>query len=82
MPLKVERKVVQRVLVGDVDGRQVEVRLEVLLVEDVVLADGDIEEVARRDALRIVVVVARVGAGNIDQARGELDWPGRQQARA
>ena len=33
-------EVIQRVLVGDVDGRQVEVRLVVLLVEDVVLAEG------------------------------------------
>ena len=46
-------KVIQGVLVGKVDGRQVEVHLVALLVEDVVFADGRVEEVTRRDALRV-----------------------------
>ena len=61
-------EVVERVLVGDVYRSQVEVSLEVLLVEDVVFADGDIEQAARRDALGIVVIIASVGRGNVDEA--------------
>ena len=53
------QEVIQRVLVGHVDRREVDVRLVVLLVEDVVLAQGHVEQAARRDARRVVVVVRR-----------------------
>ena len=78
-PAERGEEVVERVLIGDVDRGQIEVCLEVLLVEDVVLADGDVEQTAWRNALWIVVVVAGVGSGNVDQIRGELDWLGRRQ---
>jgi len=37
-----------------------------------IFAHGHVEQVARRDALRVVVVVALVGSRNIDEIRGEL----------
>ena len=58
-------EVVERVLVGDVDGRQVEIRLVLVRVEDVVLADRDVEQVARRNARRVVVVVLGAGSRNL-----------------
>ena len=60
------QKVIERVLVGDVDGGEVDVGLVALLVEDVVLAKRGIEEVARRNALRVLVVVLLVGTGNLN----------------
>ena len=40
-------EVVQRVLVGDVDGGKPQADLVLIAMEEVVLADGDVEEAAR-----------------------------------
>src|ERR1700722_1100807 len=63
-------EVVERVFVSDVDGGEVEVGLEALLVEEVVFADGDIEQVARGDARRVMVVVFGAGSRNLDELGG------------
>src|ERR1035441_174503 len=65
-------EVIERVLVGEVHGGQVEAPLVLVAVEQVVLAQRRIEDIPRRDALRIVVVVACVGRGNGDEAGSEL----------
>ena len=46
------KEVVQRILVGYIDRRQVEIELEAFLMQDILLADGNVEEVARRNARR------------------------------
>ena len=46
-------EVVERVLVGDVDGGEVEIDLVAVGVEEVVFAERDVEEIARRDAGRV-----------------------------
>src|ERR1039458_746639 len=66
------KKVIQRVLVGNIDGRNVQVRLEAAGVKEIVLADGSVEQVAGRDARRVLVVVAAAGRGNLHQIRGIL----------
>lgn len=66
------QEVIQCILVGHINGRQVEVRLEMLLVEDVLFANRRIEQVARRNALRVMIVVARSRSRDIDQVGCEL----------
>lgn len=66
------KEVVERVLVGDVDGGEVEVSFVVVGMEDVRLADGYVEETARGDSLRVLVVVASVGCGDVDEVGREL----------
>src|ERR1700722_12210525 len=61
------QEVVERVFVGDVDRGQVEVHLVMVSVEQVVLAYGRIEEVARLDARRVVIVVAGAGSWNLQK---------------
>ena len=65
-------EVIERVLVGEVHGGHVEAPLVLVAVEQVVLAQRRIEDIPRRDTLRIVVVVASAGRGNGDEAGGEL----------
>ncbi len=73
-------EVVERVLVGDVDGGQVQVHLVVLLVENVVLSERDIEQVARCDAGRIVVVVFSARSRNLNKFRGVSGRVARSKA--
>src|ERR1700722_8960114 len=62
-------EVIQSVLVRDVYGCKVEVDLVVLPMEDVVFADGGVEQVARSDAGRIMVVILPARCGNRHQVR-------------
>jgi len=50
-------EVVKGVLVGDVDGSQVEVHLVVVGVEQVLLANREVEQIAGCDTRRVFVVV-------------------------
>ena len=54
------KKVVQSVLVCDVDGRELKTHLVLVTAEDVVVSDGNIEKAPRRDAGWILVVVFRI----------------------
>ena len=65
-------EVVQRVLVGDVHGRQAQAPLVLVAVEEIVLADRRIEEAALLNARRILVVVLGARGGNRNQLRGQL----------
>ena len=60
-------KVIECILVGYVDRRQVKVQLVVFLVKDVLLSDGNIEQVARCDARRVLVIVFGSWRWNADQ---------------
>src|ERR1039458_1712985 len=66
------KEVVKSVLVGDVDGRQVEVHLVVIGATHVLLTNGKVEQVARCDARRVFVVVLGSRRGNADQGRRVL----------
>lgn len=65
-------EVVQGVLVGDIDGCQIEINLVALGVEEVVFAEGGVKQVPRRDAWRVLVVVFGSRRGNADQGRTVL----------
>src|SRR5271166_4207823 len=54
------KKVVQRVLVGDVDGRQLQADFVLVAMKHIVVSHGNVEETARRNAWRILVVVLRI----------------------
>jgi len=57
-------EVIQGILVRNIDRRQIEVHLVAIFVEEIILADGGVEEVAGRDARRVLVVVLRSRRGN------------------
>ena len=61
-------EVVERVLVGEVDGGEMKAPLLLVAVEEVVFADGSVEEATRGNPLRIGVVVALARRGDVDQA--------------
>jgi hypothetical protein len=56
-PAESRKEVIQRILVGNVNRRQIEIQLVAILTKDVLLADCNIEEVARRYARRVLVVI-------------------------
>ena len=49
---------------GQIDDRQAGAPLVLVAVEDVVVSHADVEQIARGDAGRVVVVVLRAGGGN------------------
>ena len=72
------KKIVERVLVRDVDDGQLRAHLVSLPVEQVVVSEGDVKETPRGDALWIVVIVLGIGTGHCGQVGPEL----RRQTRA
>src|SRR5216683_6745424 len=61
------KEVVQRVFVGDVYGCQAEAPFTFVAVEEIVLAERHIEEIALGNPRRVVVVVLRAGCGYRNQ---------------
>src|SRR5580704_7569190 len=59
------KKIVQGGFVGQVDDREAEAPLVAVTVEKIVVAHGEIEEVTRLNAWRILVVVLRAGRRNL-----------------
>ena len=62
-PAEGRKEVVKRIFVGQINRRQARAQFVLVAVEQVVMADRDIEEIPRRDARRIVVVVFGSGRG-------------------
>jgi hypothetical protein len=67
-------KVVKRILVGDIDGGELQTHSVPIAAEvvKVVISDSEIEKMPCRDARRILVVVLRSGSRNLDQRRSVL----------
>lgn len=61
------KEVVQRFLVGDVDHGQCQAPTVVIPVEQIVVAYRQVEQIARSDALWIVVVVLRARRGHFEE---------------
>ena len=59
-------EVIQRFLVGQVDDGEAQAPLVAVAVEEIVVADGEIEEIARCDARRILVVVFGAVGGDFN----------------
>ena len=51
------KEVVENIFVGQVDDRKAQAHLVAVAIQQVVMADGQIEQVTGLNALRIVVVV-------------------------
>src|SRR6266550_5198361 len=66
------QEVVERDLVGDVDGCDLKAPLVFLTAEKVVIADRDVEEMAGSDALGIAVVILCPRSRNRNQSRSVL----------
>jgi len=60
------QEVVERGLVGDVDGGDLEAPLVLVGVEQIVISHADIEQMAGSDAGRVTVVVFGAGCGQGD----------------
>src|SRR5258708_1267788 len=71
-PAKGGKEVIESVLVGDIDGRELEADLVPVAAEEVVVANGYVEEVPGWDAGWVVVVVLRSCGWDTNQARREL----------
>ena len=65
------QEIVERLLVGDVDGGQLQAPFVFVVMEHVVFAHADVEQVSRGDARGVVVVVFRAWGGESDQ-RGAI----------
>ena len=57
------KEVVENIFVGQVDDRKAQAHLVAVAIQQVVMADGQIEQVTGLNALRIVVVVFGIGGG-------------------
>jgi len=63
------QEVIKRRLVGQVDHRKAQTPLEAVAMKQIVVTGADIEQVARRDAWRIVIVIFRSGSREVDARR-------------
>ena len=66
------KEVIQRVFVANIDSSEAQAPLVLVAVEEVVFADGGVEEASRGDALWVGVVVSGIRGGDVDEAGGEL----------
>ena len=83
-------EVVQRVLVPDVDRGQSQTPLVAIAVKEIILPERQVEQIPRRDARWIVVIILRAGRGDLHQRRAvhrpgaqicpqtRADWRGRR----
>ena len=60
-------EVVERVFVGEVDAGQTQAPFVFVAIEEIVLTDRGIEEVARRDTRRVLVVILGTGSGDANE---------------
>src|SRR6202161_601953 len=75
-------EVVQSVFVGKVHDGEAEAPLVAIAVEEVVVADGQVEQVPRSDARRILVVVFGAVGGDVDAgcATRSAGWAAQDRA--
>src|ERR1019366_7487032 len=66
------KKVVERVLVRQVDDGQLRTPLVLVAVKEIVMPQGKIKKTPRGDALRVVVVIFSVGCRHSNQRRPKL----------
>src|ERR1700722_15398284 len=66
------KEVVEGIFVGDVDGRELQADFALVSVEQVVVSHRHVEEVARRDARRVVIVVFGIWLRHLNQTGAKL----------
>jgi hypothetical protein len=82
VPLNVEKKVVQRRFVRQVDDREAQTPFVPVTAQKIVIAHAGIKQVPRHNAMRIVVVVFFLGCGYFDQGGSEGACGARGQRRS
>ena len=60
-------EVIKRGLVGQIDHREAQAPFVTVAMKEIVLANAGVEQAARSDALRIVIVVFLSGRGYLDE---------------
>ena len=68
---KRRKKVVQRIIVGQVNGGQLQAHFVLIAVQDVVVPERQVEQIAVRNARRIVVIVLGIRRGHLDERGSE-----------
>src|SRR6516225_414403 len=68
---EIGEEVIEGVFVGYIDRSELEINLVPVGAEEVGFADGDVEEISRRNARGIVIVVSGAGRGD-SQQRGAV----------
>ena len=66
------KKVVQHIVIRDVNGGELQADFVFISVKQVIVPDGEIEQVAGRDTLRIVIIVLGSGCRHFDESGSEL----------
>ncbi len=69
-------KVVERFLVGDIDDRHSRAPPKAIAVKQVVVSQGNVEQIARRDAWRVLVIVLGAIGRDADPDSAGSDWTG------
>src|SRR5580698_7232153 len=70
-------EIVEHVIVREVHRGELQADFVLVAVQQVVFSDGGVEEMARRDARRVVVVILLIRSGQRDQRRCELRYQAR-----
>ncbi len=73
------QEIVERHLVGQVDSREPQAPLVAIAMEEVVIANAGIEQVARVDARRIVIVILGTWCRYLEPGRPVQRWVARDQ---
>src|SRR5215470_17948885 len=71
-PAEGGEEVVESDFVGNVDGRELQADLVLVAVEQIVITESNVEQVACCNTVWVVVRVVRPGSGNGDQRRSVL----------
>jgi hypothetical protein len=66
------KEIVECVLVGQVDRRELEAHLVLIAVEEVVMSDGNVEKASRRDTRWVLVVVLCIRLRYLQKSGPEL----------
>ena len=65
------KEVVERDFVGQIDDCETQAPLVVVPVQEIIVTDAGVEEMARRNALRPVIVILRSRRWDLEQLRSE-----------
>jgi len=75
------KEVVERIVVSDIDGSHGKTPSVMIAFEQIVVTDGNIEQVAGRDTRRLVVIIFSSWCGHGYQRRAELGRKTRKGQR-
>ena len=71
-PAEGGNEVIEGVLIGNIDRGQLQAHFVLVAVEEIVVTDGEVKEVARGDAVWVVIRIVGAGRGDGHQTRSVL----------